>query len=295
MTVGYSRYGDGFKLLWPIVLTASNNTLPWLEEGVTEDIEFTPGSYYAHYDATLHNAGYKSLYITAIALVESTFGYETYAVEASTPSGSELSGSGLTIVREVGSNPWGPQFGDHDCTIDPRLFGFGPSPGNQTVGGDEIFSPYSIYGAWQSPHIPSDLRDQPERMIIESGKGWEAATNEWEGVGVPRPVFIRALWAAHVLRGRGNYAHHAGRADLPTGDINNQWEDFWWGAVGEEVICIYSGGDEDLEVATHDYEIVKLRAKNRLYDHLEGVEGGERYNLRFDLLADPTSDLYDDP
>ncbi len=296
MGLGFSSYGI-LRVLWPLAVTSSNQDLVVSEDSAarTDTFSIPAGDYYQHNDASMVAGGRAGLLAELVSQLNASATLAgTYAVAAATPAGSSLSHSGIALTA-TGITDFTLEFSAAGTTINPRWLGFGSSPGDQQSTGLALASPYSLLGAWQTPHAASDERDQPEHTVLSSGKGWEAAHNEWDGVGLPRQIFVRALYAAHILRGRGGHAGHAADAGLPVGDINNAFEDLWWAAVGEELLVIYEEGDQDLQVDTHPYELCKLKPKDKLFGHLKPVERGERYDLRFDLLVDPTASAYDDP
>lgn len=297
-------------MLGSFVLTASNNALVVTEGATTETVTVSAGTYYNHADASTTIAGYAGFLEALVDALNAVGTFSgTYSVAASTPSGSSLTNSGITIsAADLVGLTFSLDFGSGSTTLDPRLLGFGESPGTQTstTGGDPdpavLASPYSIYGAWQSPHAAANKRDARKQTPFSSSPDpVNRYTNAWEGHR-RRPMEYRFLAPGHVRRWAAEDATIASDSGLPTGDINNAFEDFLWDASvsNDDILVVYDEGDEDLQIDSHTdlYEYVRFADDSEiqgLMGLIEDVPRGESYDLRWHFASKLSDPEYKDP
>ncbi|MFP4598055.1 MAG: hypothetical protein ACLFVJ_07375, partial [Persicimonas sp.] len=138
------------RIYAPFEIDSSNNTLRVTDLGGTDDISVSADTYYNHLDDS--DSDYPGLLDKLEdALNASSVLAGTYSISSSTPDGSELTNSGITISDSSGG-PFTLEFDHANTTLDPRLLGFASDASDQTADAEDpaatLDSPYSLWSVW---------------------------------------------------------------------------------------------------------------------------------------------------
>ena len=283
---------------WPITLTSLNNQFV-LEETTggagSMTVTVTAGTYYLHNDTTLNGNGYPSLWKAISAGLVTAGANNTYGFQPITPTSSTAQTfGGVRIFALTGSDSYTVKFADAAFTMENAWFGYGLSASNANHGVGEpwIDPPYTSKGFWQSATLTgntaSDKRSDVMREIVESSdRTSDVYQVEWNEDTV-RTMRYEYVPAAHIWPDRAADASYASTASLATNDIHNAFYDVW--DVGSRlgvIVIVHDEGNQDLEVVTHDYEIVKFADAAQRKSFRKCVKmmvtSGEFYELSVDL------------
>lgn len=305
MALGNSRYGIDW-MARAFEIDSSNQDLVVSEAGVGSDtLTIAAATVWNHADASETSGDHNGLIYALEALLNASGTLtNTYTVAAATPSGSDLTNSGIEITASAagGAAEFTLEFSDGSTTVNPRWFGWGESPGDQTSSSGVLASPYSLYATWQSPHAAHDKRDaRRQSMNSSTSDPVNAYRNPFKGHR-RRLMHYRFVPAGHVRRWAAEDSDIASDAGLPTGDINNAFADFLWeaSASNEDILVVYDDGDDDLQVDSHTdkYEYVRFaddREIESLLQMIEDVPRGEEYDLMWHFASDLDDPEYKDP
>lgn len=267
----------------------------------TDTIQVAAGEYWGHnddsFDGTLAGL-FKAL---EDALNASTLG-NTYAIEAQTPAGSQVTNSGLRFrATNADPHPFRIDFAAAGSTLPPWLIGWrggwaGGSEPTPTSSGGVIDSPVSARLYHQPWPLFTNSKRASEKTWDEERELYVSHDDEREQFQVEHgePTETRMYWyqwqaAAHVRDGKALDATHASNAGLPTGDVNNAFYHLWSRASRKhKVIVVHNAGDEDLQVDAHTWEtgyLAGLESRKRFSPALERVkDGGEFHDVQFRMV-----------
>lgn len=290
----------GDRYFFPITVKDGSNKLV-INDGGLKTITVPPGVYYTHADSHLHGEGWKDLYITIQALVNSTIAPASWSIwPYNTPVGSKLEFSGLRIERSAPVAGW--QVMVSGTTLDPRLFG-APYAGGFPVSGQIAYSPMSVFGRWQSytllDHEATDKRSLPSYEVYASTEEIQKTTRQVRARErrLVRTVEYEYVPALHVFGGgvRGYDADYHESAGMVQGDDHNAFE-YFWDAVGAGGDIIVSYGAPEDGVTNSSYEICTLANPEQRRSLSICIElmraGGELYRVKFDLLVKESQFAY---
>lgn len=296
------------KIFWPITLTKSNDALVVSEDGgvreslvrfsVDSDIVTFPATLYNHKDTTFAAGASVShfalLHQLEAALNNNTTLQNTYSVTANTPTGSDLTNSGITIARASGTNQFNLEWAGASTTVDPRWFGW-PAGASDTGLGTSHDSPGSIWAVWQSPVVAHDKRRRPTQVASRSDGSAHAKSVIWDSP-LRRQVTWQPVRGAHVWNDRADDATLASEAGLPTGDTRNALQDLWWESAraGDVLLFAPNDGAADWQIGS-GFEWVTLQQQWRddfFGAWLTDMAGGEKYSVTVGLDADRDNSEY---
>ena len=206
----------------------------------------------------------KPAFLTALSAALSTACGVAVSLEAASPTMSPQ--APLTGLRLRASSAFSLDLSSPSWTLDRRLLGFGildASVVSSTPQGSDhvITSPYGLWPVWVVPKVASAKLADPEHEQY----GAEGASYRWR-TRVPRVIEYQSLPAASVRRTRAaESALWAKSAGVGFGDIHGNYQTIWDEGLskGLDVIVVHNEGRMDLMVATHPYEVVRMRIETR--------------------------------
>jgi len=280
------------RWIYPVEVTSSTQDLRVLEDqdgdGAFESgatVTISPGWYWGHADSSFTLPG---LYDAIESAMNSAGLGNTYTITSQTPSGSQVSQSGIRIQGD---------------TYPFKIDGFGTDMPGEWFGWDfgtlgdaesdnlKIDFPRSPHTYWQPWSIFSTksaaAKDWDQRRLI--GQSSQDARNAYQ-IEYAEPIPTREytypwLPAANVRKGKADDADHARNAGIPTGDTGHALYHLWEVASrNREIIIVHNDGDQDLQVDSHQYERGYLRPSARQsFDemHERVRDAGEFYTVEF--------------
>lgn len=273
--------------LWPITLTADNNTIQLDENsgGFVSTQQLEAGEWYLHDDESLHAAGYKGLfYAIRYLTTQSTGSYSTfgtvanigtkvnsYSFSVSDPTSStSVTNAGLTMSGSGGAPSTVSWILDvSDSTIDFRHLGFltaTPSDPTSAASGSTRSweSPACMLGRWLpynhagAPAAASRKRPRPFKILdYPSARPADGEPNEWYSTTL-RDIEYRFQMPGHIHQSRADETGYASQSGLAAGDKNNAFYHVWDKLTAGKKLIIVHNSTSDLQVDANDYEIVKL-------------------------------------
>lgn len=266
----------------------------------------TGSSYFNHLDDggnALHGSAFLKALETAINSAATT---NTYTIASNTPSGSDLTKSGISISSTGGD--FTLKFSDASTTIDPRWIGWGESQSSDVGAANPVQSPFSLYPVWQShnqlDNAATDKRKIPHQNIQLSGDDVQQAARK-KFLERDRRLFrYEWIFAGHVKENRATDQKSADNAGLPQGDVHNAFELFWRAATeGDEneklvrIVIVHDRGGEGYENVYDDdhEELVRLADADQIRSADDIIDdmnmAGEYYSIAF--LTDIEDGEYD--
>lgn len=303
---------------WPLEVTSDTHRIGLEEDtdgdGALDskvDTTIATGTKYAYRGNGAGPSSTVGLYDALETALNSLASENTYAIEAATPDGSQITYSGVRI-RATNASPaafrvrW-----DFVDGLDPRWLGWGAgsttSPTSSShAPADSVESPYTIYGQWRPVTAFSQntatLKDWDRRAHLESS-GNDPIHDVQIEHGTPteiRPLTYSQVPATCIRGGRGQDATYADLAGLAAGDTHNGLDD-WHDAVGrgrkQRAIVLHNEADRadhDLDVSADDVELGYLHPKKTrsMFSDVRSLESKnpELYNIEF-KLALTSSDI----
>lgn len=294
------------RLLWQFTLDSSNDTLV-LESSnsgtFTADLGLTSETIYMnHFDSLASPVPGQPFLFRLVQTINSAAPDNQYDFESITPNGSDLTGSGVALVRTSGTAQFRIRWDAENCTLPRCLLGYergrstaSPwSDANSPTG--QINSPLSICKVWHSPHKAHEKRRDPMSSVARSDDTENAYNLPWERKR-DRMLHYVDVYGALVWPVRANDATLASQAGLPTGDINNGFYDFWDQSArkGESFVIVHNEGEQDLYIDSHPWELAYMNQQDQMdsfREILEDIEGKERYWIKMDYGVDAQAENY---
>lgn len=266
--------------LRPVVVDATNKVFKIIEDptGIPNavTVTLTEGTYYLHDDASWH-ATLPGLYYAIRNVLNSGSGADgtrsgtpayTYSWEASTPTlSSGVSSAGLTLKATGAANPFKLDW-TSGTTLDGRWLGYkDAAPSSDTTSTnlvlltEVIVSDYCVWGRLRTFDLLDGgalNKDEKPRKIVErsSDRVADSITTNW-GTEYDRRFLYEDIWPSMVDRNRAGNTPYATISGLAAGDKNNTWH-YIWDALQDGKSCVVvHGAVADLQVDSHDWEIVK--------------------------------------
>jgi len=248
--------------LYPIEITADNNTAVFQQAGIDFYVILTPGTYYAYQGQV--STKWPSLYDALESAINAEVN-EAYTFESDRPIQSdEFDKAGITTVRNSGGAGgaeygwgWRTGFGDFDY----RLLGFNADTGDHlTSFGDEVFSDFSRYGVWQSPRpmgfATPKIGFYASKEQYRNNARRDHVVNQRWGDDEYRLIRFREVPEGHVYPNTNDDTSFATAAHLATSDHGNYWHDLWEHGISDyeaDVIMVHGQPtslslDQDWEV-----------------------------------------------
>lgn len=289
-----------------IVIDNDNNSfkIQYYSAPTWNDITVTvsTGEYMLHDDATTHSTYPGLLYAirqsldTKIGGVSWEWGANDPVQTGITDSSLYLSNDGLRLFRII--------FDDASFTMDPRWFGFRVDKGQLTssntlestgtgAGGAQwIQGDYSTLGRYFTTTIhPDDSATTKDRSPyadtrLSSPNASSAVAVTWD-TGFKRVMQYEYVPSGMIYSTRCEDAGYASFAGVSQYDINNAYEDVWDSMRKLYPGIIVHNSSSDLEISTHDYEVVKY-ADEGATRSLDSVASrmqldGDLYRIRLNL------------
>lgn len=278
-----SRQPD--RILFPIeIVTGVNDVFVGTDDGYQTVVTLPAGTYYT-YDSDPEIAGYPSLYRAIAGPLGVNEDIEWYAA---TPSLSTDQLNGGAVMRSEAS--FSIDFNHASFSMDPRWFGFpaGQSAQVTSDGNDELLSPLTILGVWDSQEHAIRWSSTPTRRVdaaTEDVDRDDVYEVDW-GSSRIRMMVWRYIAAAHVHAARAELADYASVGQLSVGDTHNAFEHVWGVGLGDLILVHQGAGVLDVEPA--DYEIVRMgdaAQRGDLGRVARGMSlGGEYYEVSLTLV-----------
>lgn len=298
------------RILIPITIaTGSNDTIQIEEDSGSCVITITleAGTWYLHDDDSLH-ATYPGLYrairyLTAQATGTYT-GYGSVAVTGTKTnsytwaavdptSSTSMTGLGLRLNGYNAVSADAFIIDVSDSTMDMRWFGqLTAVPADPTSGGSGtdkyIDSPGTRFGDWIPYGIDgfaTAVEKDPVPWRIAQYSSDKIADSQaviW-GTGKLRHFQYQYIHSAHVHEERADQTGYASQGDLATGDKNNTFHSVWERLTAMGVCIVVHDDISDLQVDSHDYEVIKLAASSPDWEQFVSRQrsGGDFYRVDF--------------
>lgn len=285
------------RIVWPFSPAADELQLVFDEDGMTFTVDVDPAvqTPILLSDTNFGAADYDA-FASAFEAQLNAAATGTYEVQTATPAGADVTGCGLAIVKTSSGSVlrFRLRFDQAATTIDPRLFGYAAGRttttpwSNDSSPADRVIGPYSTYYTWTAPRSAHDKRRQPTRVTFRSDSRVDSYSNAWV-TDLRRRLQYRFVYSPHIWPQRGQIAAEASAAGLNTGDAHNGIFDLWEHlAAGGEAIIQHN--DTSIGSGATDYELIKLHGpdlRDDFWAGLSDVDGGERYDLQWQVQVDP--------
>lgn len=302
--------------LTPITIDSTNNVIV-----VTEDPSGSPtvititidaGTYYLHDDSSFHATKKGLLYTIKTLLNDGTTAglgtvtgssANTYSWSAQTPTTSTgLANNGLRLTAASTATVWEVTW-TGATTLDAHLFGsILSSPivddTSSNSGGDQVFTwPH----ATKHRMVTRDLGDGhavDKRRVPYKDVRWssqrpsDSVAVVWDE-GYFRIMRYEDVPGVEVYEERASEAEWAGTTGRGTGDTKAVWFDVWDAlSVGGDVIIVHDSAS-DLQVDTHDYEVVRLWEVTPWDQFAQQQQlSGDYYTIEVAVWASPSASSY---
>lgn len=292
--------------LWlpEITIDGDNDTLKIVEDPTgtptTLTVELTHGTYFLHNDESLHSTR-KGLYYAIKNVLNNGTGSDgtltnsptnTYGFGAVTPGQSDgVPDAGLKMFDLASVTEFRLDF-TSGSTMDARWFGAKNSSGADLDSADDagaqVYSSdycvrhrlrtYDLLGgaAVSKKELPRKITERSTDRIAD------AETTNW-GEESDRRFVYEDVWPSMVDPNRAGDTPYATISGLADGDKNNAWYVVWDVLTnGGECIVVHNNTD-DLQVDSHDYEIVKLAQDLDDWENFSSVidDGGDLRRIAF--------------
>ncbi|QDG49295.1 hypothetical protein FIV42_00660 [Persicimonas caeni] len=252
--------------LYPIEF-AENVSFRFIESGAVYLFVIPAGIYYAYRNE--FSAEYPSLFDVIEGNLNGGVLTGNYEFQVATPTlSSDFSDGGIKLVKTSGSVSnfgWAFSYGTFDDTLKDVL-GFAGADSNRFTSGTELVGDLARSGCWLEPEISFRKKRGNAKKIQFRNPGHTSRTIQNTRWGSLRVRRVRYGWipAAHVHEGKVSEPGYAEVARLAQGDEGNLWFDVWEHGLStyRHSILIHDEGADDLEVASHPFEIVYAGAES---------------------------------
>lgn len=304
--------------LSPVVLDSTNNVIVVTQDpgGGGEAViicTLDVGTYYLHDDSGFHATKKGLLYAIQKLLndgttagVGSVSGSPTYLYswECSTPTGSAgLTNNGLILRATAPAADFEISWTHASTTLDAQLLGEPLSTpildtGSATDTADQIIE---FAQATRHRMVTRDMgtgeavdkrKTHYKDVRFSSQRPSDSVAVVWDE-GYYRVIRYEDVPGVEVHDTRANDADWAGITGRATGDTQAVWWDVWDTlSVGMECIIVHDSSS-DLQVDTHDYEVVKLWEPTA-WDQFaqQQAPSGDYYTVEVAVWVDPAASSY---
>lgn len=263
-----------------ITIDSTNNVIVFTEapSGAATVITITidAGTYYLHADSSFHATRKGLLYTIQTLLTSGTTAglgsvtgtsANTYTFTAVDPTSSTLTNNGLKLTAASTVTDWEVTW-TGATTLGAHLFGsILDSPITDdlstTSGGDEVFTwPQAtkhrmVTRDISDGHAVDKSRTRYKDVVYSSGRPSDSVAVVWDE-GYYRALRWDDVPGVEIHPTRSNEAEFAAATGRATGDEKATWFDVWDSLTdGNEAIIVHNSSS-DLQIDSHDYEVVKL-------------------------------------
>jgi len=219
----------------------------------------------------------------------------SYAITPVTPTGSEITNSGIIIFNGVTTfDHFGLDFtpgGSAATTFPPEYLGFSTETDLATsgTGGQTLYSPFSVYGQYRPWNVIDGIatkkKRDPMRLVASSSDDASHARGQVLGEFDVRPFEFQSVYGGVVYKNR---AHDQGSAKVarlpwydsnsipfddtgsstPYGDVHNAFEDLYVamttpgeGNLFSKIVVLYDEADtsDGMDWGSHEVERCRIR------------------------------------
>lgn len=296
-------------LYFPVVLASGENQIRYTDTTGTYDTTITAGTYYTHRNTTLNGAGWPSLWIALEAAMLADSG-GTYVWAAATPAeaptlpySGDQTNRGIEVTRSGGTSIT-LHFNHANWTMRKDVFGMTTDASLDEDITDPVTTgtatmPLTMFGRWTSWNIwtsrAARRKTHTRHKLLRASDedDFNAYQLKWRERRRRRLVY-EEVPAAHIWGDRANNVGYAASAALARYDVHNGFVDLWEQASElKDIIAVYNLVS-DLNVTNHDYEILRLRERDRGdFEPNLTREAPESYKIDVEFVVHPTYQSYD--
>lgn len=228
--------------------------------------------------------------------------YDFAVVDPSSSTG--LANNGLELRATGGTLQFDIDWDDAAFTMDARWFGAatntqGAALSSATDGSDKVTtSPCAtkhrmVTRTWLDGVATTKVREPYIDAEFSSGRPSDSVSMVWDS-GFIRMFQYDRVPGVEVHSDRAGESAWSATMTRLQGDKNAVWFDVWAAlARGEQVLVVHNSSG-DLQVDTHSYEVLKMRATIGWKDMFdETSRGGNYYTVSFAAWVDETKSSYD--